>query len=538
MTLATKFRVLSAGVAALSLIACSSGGGGGSRTVMQAEPVSLAMVTGGFMPLAAGELEIPAGDTVQHGDVAFACAADGRDCVVTVMADGTVTSTGGMVTASDSDVFTARLAAEQRARTATARTKESAIAAEADQVTDAGLGGSAADGTAVDTYSLAISRDTGDLMVEVADSAMAGDDDPAFMHTRDLGGNGRMLVRDNGMGVQEVVGVYSDIEALKTRPFAEVYELDFSTDGTNDAPEVTHEALEIAGDDTEVLGRVAAAAFTAGSGATLTFPHNDPDTHGTDEAWEGPGAYGGAMGRYKCNGTATCTVTLDASGRITAMSAGWIFTPGPGATVEVRDEDYLHYGFWLKKMTDDEGAVTYNEVETFAGSSADPFGTVALVKGRATYQGGAAGVYAIRTGYDPSTGELLSANSGHFTADARLTAIFSQTDEQDIAPNRLYTLTGTIGNFVLSGGEANNWLVMLTGDIEMTAGSASGTAEGGVTAQSGSFSAVFHGSADPVDHDNDASTADVVPQPGAAVGEFNANFRRGSVAGAFGVRRQ
>ena len=536
MTLATKFRALSSGVIALSLVACSGGGGSSSRTVP--ESVSLAMVTMGFMPLAAEVLKIPAGGTVQHGDVAFACAADGRDCVITVMADGTVTSTGGMVTASDSDVFTARLAAEQRARTATARTKESAIAAEADQATDAGLGGSAANGSAVDTYSLAISRDTGDLTVEVADSAMAEDDDPVFMHTMDLGGNGRMLVRDNGMGVQEVVGVYSDIETLKTRPFAEVYELNFSTDGTNDDPEITNEALEIAGDDTEVLGRVVAAAFTAGSGATLTFPHNDPDTHGTDEAWEGPGAYDGAMGRYKCNGTVTCTVTLDASGSITAMSAGWIFTPGPGATVEVRDEDYLHYGFWLKKTTDDEGAVTYNEVETFAGSSAAPFGGVASVKGRATYEGGAAGVYAIRTGYDPSTGELLSANSGHFTANASLTAIFGQTDEEDIAPNRLYTLTGTIDNFALSGGEANNWLVMLTGDINMTEGSASGTAEGGVTAQSGSFSVVFHGSAEPVDHDNDANTDAVVPHPHTAVGEFNANFRRGSVAGAFGARRQ
>ena len=30
-----------------------------------------------------------------------------------------------------------------------------------------------------------------------------------------------------------------------------------------------------------------------------------------------------------------------------------------------------HYGFWLKKTTDKDGATTYNEVETFAGSSDD-----------------------------------------------------------------------------------------------------------------------------------------------------------------------
>ena len=490
------------------------------------------------MPLAAEVLEIPAGGTVQHGDVAFTCAADGRDCVVTVMEDGTVTSTGGMVTASDSDVFIARLAAELQARTAAARTKESAIAAEADQATDAGLGGSAADGSAVDTYSLAISRDSGDLTVEVADSAMAGDDDPAFVHTMNLGEHGRMLVRDNGMGVQEIASVYSDIEALETRPFAEVHELNFSTDGTNDAPDVTYEALGIVGNDTEVLGRVMAGTFTAGTKATLRFAHDDPTTHGTDEARELAGAYDGAVGTYRCNGAVECTVEIGANGRITEMSAGWIFTPDPGATVDMRDDDYLHYGFWLKKTTDNEGAVTYNEVETFAGSSVPVSVDLAEVRGRATYEGGAAGVYIIKTRYDPNTGELVNANSGHFAADARLTATFGQTVAQDIAPNQLYRLDGTIDNFVLSGEEDNDWSVTLAGAIDSAAGTASGTAEGSVTGLDGSFSAVFHGSVALVDHDDDANTPAVAPHPHTAVGEFNASFRSGSVAGAFGARRQ
>ena len=38
-----------------------------------------------------------------------------------------------------------------------------------------------------------------------------------------------------------------------------------------------------------------------------------------------------------------------------------------GAKSDVQDDDYVHYGFWLKKTTKD-GATTYNEVETFAGS--------------------------------------------------------------------------------------------------------------------------------------------------------------------------
>ena len=54
---------------------------------------------------------------------------------------------------------------------------------------------------------------------------------------------------------------------------------------------------------------------------------------------------------------------------ITGVSDGWVFTPDAGATSDVADADYLHYGFWLKRTTDEDGVLTYNEVETFAGSS-------------------------------------------------------------------------------------------------------------------------------------------------------------------------
>ena len=45
--------------------------------------------------------------------------------------------------------------------------------------------------------------------------------------------------------------------------------------------------------------------------------------------------------------------------------------PMTGAKSDVADADYLHYGFWLMKTTDEDGVLTYNEVETFAGSSID-----------------------------------------------------------------------------------------------------------------------------------------------------------------------
>ena len=54
---------------------------------------------------------------------------------------------------------------------------------------------------------------------------------------------------------------------------------------------------------------------------------------------------------------------LDVSVRRPSATGGWSGAQRrPGA-------DHLHYGFWLKRTTDADGATTYNEVETFAGSS-------------------------------------------------------------------------------------------------------------------------------------------------------------------------
>ena len=74
----------------------------------------------------AGTVEIPAGGTVDHGDVALTCS-DAEACTVTVADDGAVTSLGGTVTAANSALYAenlevARIAAE---------------AAEADRVTAA-----------------------------------------------------------------------------------------------------------------------------------------------------------------------------------------------------------------------------------------------------------------------------------------------------------------------------------------------------------------------------------------------------------------
>ena len=93
----------------------------------------------------------------------------------------------------------------------------------------------------------------------------------------------------------------------------------------------------------------------------------------------------------------------------------------------------------------------------------------------------------------------------------------------------LNTLTGTINDFQLAGhDEGPGWSVALQGAIDPSNGTASGDAEGGMG--DGSFTATFHGST-VVD-----GTIPLPSSPSSVVGEFNAGFSNGSVAGAFGAR--
>ena len=204
--------------------------------------------------------------------------------------------------------------------------------------------------------------------------------------------------------------------------------------------------------------------------------------------------------------------------------------------MDVADTDYLNYGFWLQKTTDADDADTYDEVQTFAGSNVAATGSVADVTGKATYSGGAVGVY-VHSVTNPD-GTEASATSGHFKADAELTAHFGQTvDDADtpaneagqIAPALLNTLSGSIDNFVLQHGEQNDWSVNLQGDIDT--GNGTVTSEDGATGGGapGRWSATFHGPA------TDAANDPI--QPHSVVGEFNANFSNGSVAGGFGARK-
>ena len=435
-------------------------------------------------------------------------------------------------------------AAAKVAATKAAGTKEKALGVEAMQDPDAGIGGSVADGETT-TYSMTISRDRDGTEIEIADTANAGDDDPKFAQAMDLGEGRTMHVRameadDDGNVVEEVVIVMTDIAAPKATAFAMVAgqalnarDLDDAEDADgdgNDSNDFTALTVE-AGTDNVNLPKIMASAFTAGTQAELTFDSNDTTTEDEDESFEVAGTYNGAAGTYRCNGNADCTVNINTMGKISEIGTGWIFTPDKGATSDVPDADYLNYGFWLKKTTDADGATNYDEVETFAGSSVGESSTGSElndVEGSATYNGNAVGVY-VKSVSKPD-GKRASATSGHFLADATLTANFSGTS---IAEDIHNTVTGMITNFMLSGEEENSWSVALKGAREDNENTISGTANGG--GAEGMFSGTFYGL---TPETADTEDGDARVAPGSVVGEFNAGFSNGSVAGGFGARKE
>ena len=439
------------------------------------------------------------------------------------------------------------MAVNMAAATAAAGTKVEAIGEEARETgdADAGLGGTGTPALEVDNqspgaYELSIERDrmATTVTITVRGAAEDGDDDVEFMEAMDFGDGRTMHTRAmdadaDGDVVTEVVIVSTDIDAPKATAFATVHDLLVNP---KTAEGDDFQSIAVSDANREMIATTGITSTGAGPITVKAAVEDDPTTADMDEtvaAFETDATFAGAPGTLKCAGGAGgCTVTLDAEGEITGFGVDWEFTPADGATVDVDDTDYLHYGFWLMKTTDADGMDTYNEVQTFAGSSIGAVDSVSDVDGTAEYNGGAVGVY-VKNVFD-SKGAIDTATSGHFTADASLEATFGQVladaDDNDsgtIAPNLVNTLSGTINNFVLQHGEYNEWSVNLQGDIMDDAGTASGTANGG--GDPGMFNAIFHGALD---------TDDPTVTPSSVVGEFNANFGNGTAAGGFGARKK
>ena len=432
------------------------------------------------------------------------------------------------------------------AKTKEAGTKATAIGVEFDQTAVDGPGDDGPGGVAEDAdHVIAISRDGDGTTVTITVTDAAADDPKFIMQDVDLEQfekNGfsstmhvlKMDAGEDGNVVEEVVIVSTDIDAPTDIPFVDDgdgnggrYTLNTNPDGEENSQSLTFDATEVTGHAGLAMLTDSKVAVPAPSGSVTLMGDNE-DTEDVKEN-EYSGTFDGAEGTFTCTGTVAdgCAVMIE-DGEITTMVNVYFTPDDEDVMVKEDDADYLNYGFWLKRTTDEDGVLTYNEVETFAGSLIPATTSVADVVGTAEYNGGATGVY-VKNVYNPDR-TIASATAGFFTADVELMAYFGGPD---VNATQEDTVTGTIDQFVLEHGEDNMWSVALEGRITETDSTVTGTANGG--GDPGSFDATFHGPTPPTESmvDNEAFTV----APGSVVGEFNANFSDGTAAGGFGARK-
>lgn len=212
---------------------------------------------------------------------------------------------------------------------------------------------------------------------------------------------------------------------------------------TSDAKPLTSLGLttyiEIDGTDDDHLKYIESPIFNHSGEKTHTLKNNIAD-----------GSFNGVSGKYRCD--SNCTSDGNGSPMPASLGGTWTFYPSTDGMIDVPDENYLIYGWWVRKDMDGmptAASAFYNTVGTVSADavlwSNDREGTA--ITGGATYTGKAVGKFAI---HDPFNAELN--NSGHFTANAELKADFEEGN----------TVTGTIDNFRLNDESANpNWSVSL-----------------------------------------------------------------------------
>ncbi len=309
-------------------------------------------------------------------------------------------------------------------------------------------------------------------------------------------------------GTSSTVVVYTDIEAAKSVPFGDVYDLD--ANGNLASANVISAANR---------PKVKAPAFTH-----TGRKNHDPDPDDTEDVAMVRGTFNGASGEYRCTASSpTACASHDAGKGVVRLEGTWTFDPDSGAMAMEADADYAYFGWWLNKGTTTEGV----EAGVFHGMTGGTALTAAdfqALGGTATYKGAAAGKYAINPG-------LSSASGGHWTANATLTADFG-TEATDGTGDG--TISGVIDGF-MAGDEAMDWSVALgetpfsasgsfdTGDDGADGNAVVWTIGGVAGAEAGAWSGALHEAGD-----NNVPTV--------ATGMFTATHGTvGHMVGAFGA---
>lgn len=353
---------------------------------------------------------------------------------------------------------------------------------------------------------------------------------------------------DRGM---DTVTIITDMQAPGSMTFADYYMINdrpgVSGMASTDAATLGRVTIAVSGDNVD-LSLLSSSAFPTGAVQTYTYTDDDPATAENEETWGGrtlDGRFNDVEGKFMCTGESACTAMTDSANKLVSLAGTWTFTPDDTkSTIQgvAPDGDFLAFGYWMNEMTGANGDTMYS-VSTFAdGALPYPLAKArdSALEGTATYSGPAAGKYARET--VTSDSEVATLRVGDFTAEVNLTATFGQVEkdgEGTLSPNMLHTVSGDVSKFTDENGDmlgigSESWEVEL-----MTAGFASGdqgivkqTFSGGTTG-GGKWIGGFYG---PDQMTDDQSNMTKV-MPSGVAGTFDASFKNGEVAGAFGATK-
>ena len=333
--------------------------------------------------------------------------------------------------------------------------------------------------------------------------------------------------------VVDTINVFTNMDAAASATYAEYYNGDSKRNGvTAAAGDEGLLMLDVDG-DTGMLSLFSGSKLPTGAGQNINIPADNTETANVKEN-EFTGMFNGVAGTYACTDTQGCSARTDAMSKLT-LTGSWTFKPTETEPMKImlpgvsHDPDYLSFGYWVR--TTGEGDGTKYGVGTFFDGSQAFSGAITSLQGTATYSGKAAGMYGRKTLNQYGQVVEGGTTSGHFTADANLTARFGG---QDVPSRNDYEVEGTVSN-LMDGGE----MISPGWNIELEKATISGNTVSGNTTGEGNWRATFFGTSmtDGSATANDEMTADAENAPTGIAGDFTAHFANGHVIGAFGATK-
>ncbi len=339
-------------------------------------------------------------------------------------------------------------------------------------------GGSVAQGGAVSaTVSYGASGPT-ITVAGVGTTGLLRGENPMLLTTRG-GWMGRELVEDDnttGSENMSYANVYTDIQA----PVMKQNYGDTTAGTTTDGTAAQTNALALA------IGQIITGDIP-GDGSTFTGTRNVSATDNVPMQ----------NGRVYCapNTVGGCAISVDEDGEITSL-AGYGWQPQTSGTTPTTDGDYLAWGVWL---TVPDAPASAASAGAFASGN-DAFTVRPALKGTATYNGVASGVYS------------AAGMVEYFDADVSLMANFGGTEGADSTPASgnagendgllLGAVTGSVSNIRAGGMDVDGSLTLKrapvtrgtntdTGSTTGFEGAASGTLAG--RAMAGRWGGQFYG---------------------------------------------